>query len=79
MPQFDETGAFIPRAHVGCSSQNVQNEEAVKVIHMKEATLKSAVSSTMHEEQFSCSTYTRTTSRERIFASSSDNDFYIKL
>jgi hypothetical protein len=64
MPQFDETGAFIPPAHVGCSRHNVQNEGAVKAIHMKEANLKSAVWYTMHEEQFSCSTYTRTTSRE---------------
>jgi hypothetical protein len=65
MPQSDQTGAFIPPPHVGYSRHNMQNEEAVKAIHMIEATLKSAVWCTMHEEQFSCSTYTRTTSRER--------------
>jgi hypothetical protein len=40
MPQFDETGAFIPPMYIGCSRHNVQNEEAVQTIHMKEATLK---------------------------------------
>jgi hypothetical protein len=39
MPQLDETGAFIPSAHVGCSRHNVQIEEAVEAIPMKEAIL----------------------------------------